>query len=133
MGFGESLPAEIEAAAADIVDAAYQVHLKFGPGLLETIYEVCLAAELAKRGHEVLRQVRVPIVYGNLEFDEGFRIDLLVDGCVIVEVKAVESLNPIYAQQVKTYLKLKGLKLGLLINFNVGIIKDGIKRVILSK
>ena len=133
MAYGDRLSAEVEAIAKDIVDAAYRVHLKFGPGLLESVYEACLAAELAARGRKVLRQHCVPIIYGNLRLDEGFRIDLLIDGCVIIEVKAVEMMNPIFAQQVKTYLRLTGIELGILINFNVPILKDGVKRIICTK
>lgn len=133
MGYGESTSSHIEAVAKQIVDAAVQVHKRLGPGLLESVYEICMAAELASRGLNVLRQVRVPIVYGNVELDEGFRIDLLVEKCVIVEIKAVEKMHPVYAQQVKTYLKLSGHQLAFLINFNVPLIVEGIQRVIQSK
>ncbi|HEY0007097.1 MAG TPA: GxxExxY protein [Tepidisphaeraceae bacterium] len=132
MSYGESTSSEIERVATQVVDAAFRVHSSFGPGLLESVYEACLAAELAKRGFKVLRQLRVPIRYENMELDEGFRIDLLIDDCVIIEVKAVEKMNAIYSQQLKTYLKLTNLQLGLLINFNVSLIKDGIQRVINS-
>ena len=133
MGFGESTTPATEDTAREIVDAAYQVHVALGPGLLESVYEACLAYELAARGHKVLRQVRVPIRYRDAELDEGFRVDLWINDCVIVEVKAVSEHHPLYSQQVKTYLKLTGMELGILINFNVPVIKDGIKRVILRK
>jgi GxxExxY protein len=132
MSYGETTSPEVERVATEIVDAAFKVHSQFGPGLLESVYEACLAAELAKRGFKALRQVRVPIRYDNLLLDEGFRIDLFVEDTIIVEVKAVEKVLPVHGQQVKTYLKLMGLQLGFLINFNVPIIKEGIRRVICS-
>lgn len=131
MGFGESTSDRIEEVAKEIVDAAFKVHQVLGPGLLESVYEVCLAHELASRGLKVLRQVRVPIVYQGIELDADLRIDLLVDDCVLVEVKALDSLSPIFKAQCLTYLKLTGNRLCLLINFNVILIKDGIKRVVL--
>jgi GxxExxY protein len=131
--YGETMPAEVERIAAAIVDSAYKVHLTFGPGLLESVYEACLTHELRQRGLTVERQVAVPIVYDGELLDEGFRIDLRVNGSVIVEVKAVEVLLPVFAAQVKTYLKLTGHPLALLINFNVPLIKDGIKRVVLTE
>jgi GxxExxY protein len=130
--YGETMPAEVERVAAAIVDSAYKVHLKFGPGLLESVYEACLAAELRRRGFFVERQVPVPIVYDGEILDEGFRLDLRVNRLVIVEVKAVEALLPVFAAQVKTYLKLTGHPLALVINFNVPLIKDGIKRIVLT-
>jgi GxxExxY protein len=95
------------------------------------MYEVCLMHELKKRGLRVERQVRVPIVYDGVVIDDGLRIDLLVDDCVVVELKAVEKDNPLYQAQLLTYLKLTGKRLGILINFNTKLIKDGIKRVVL--
>jgi GxxExxY protein len=133
MPYGETTDERTEWVATQVVDAAYKVHKRFGAGLLESVYEACLCAELAKRGLRVLRQVRVPINYDGMELDEGFRIDVLVEDCVLVEVKAVEKVNPVHAQQVKTYLKLTGLKLGFLINFNVVLISEGIDRIILTK
>ena len=130
--YGESTSEKIERAASQVVDAAYVVHNYLGPGLLEDVYEECLARELAKRGRRVLRQVRVPLYYDGAELATPLRIDLLVDDCVIVEVKAVEKLHPIFEAQVLTYLKLTKLHLGLLLNFNVEFIKHGIKRVIRS-
>jgi GxxExxY protein len=133
MPIGDSLPPEIEHVATQIVDAAYRVHQKTGPGLLESAYGACLVYELSKRGLKVLRQVVVPIVYDGVVLDTGLRIDLLVEDCVIVEIKAVEKLHPIHEAQVLTYLKLTSKKLGLLINFNVELIRTGMKRVILSR
>lgn len=133
MRYGESLPREIEEAARQVVDAAYKVHLHLGAGLLESVYEVCLAHELRKRGLRVRRQVVVPIFHDGVELDEGFRMDLLVEECLIVEVKAVDQITPICGQQLLTYLKLTKLRLGLLINFDVAVMSDGIKRVIRSR
>lgn len=118
---------EDEVVAA-IVDAAFQVHKRLGPGLLESIYETCLAYELTQRGFEVGRQLSVPIVYDNLTFEEGFRLDLLVEDCIICELKAVEKENPLWQAQLLSYMKLTGKRLGLLINFNVPLIKNGIRR-----
>ncbi len=120
---------EDEVARA-IVDAALMVHRTLGPGLLESVYEKCLAAELVERGFAIEVQKQIPIAYRNLRFEAGFRADLLVEGCVLVELKAVESLLGIHTAQVLTYLKLTGLHLGLLINFNTPLLKHGIKRLV---
>lgn len=133
MGFGETMSEEVERVGAQIVDAAYRVHCAPGPGLLESVYEICLAHELSKRGFRVERQVEVPVVYDGVRIDAALRIDLLVEDCVIVELKAVERHNPLFDAQVLTYLKLTGKKLGFLINFNVELIKQGIKRIVLTK
>ena len=127
----EELPEDIERVAAAIVDSAYAVHRALGPGLLESVYEVCLAYELKKRGLHVQTQLVLPITYSGVQLDAGLRLDLLVDEKVIVELKAVEKFLPIHRAQVLTYLKLTKYRLGLLINFNVPLIKEGIKRVIL--
>lgn len=113
-----------------IVDCAFQIHTKLGPGLLESVYEVVLAHELVKRGLTVRCQVPVPVVWEDIKLDAGFRPDLVVNEKVIVEVKSVEAVPPVYPKQVRTYLRLLDLKLGLLINFNVNLIKDGITRVV---
>lgn len=120
-----------ERVAKAIVDAAYAVHSALGPGLLESVYEVCFCHELAKRGLSYRRQVVVPIVYDGITFDEGLRLDVLVEDMVICELKAVDDMHPIFAAQLLTYLKLTGKRLGFLINFNVPLIKQGIKRMIL--
>jgi len=112
--------------ARETVDAALQVHKALGPGLLESVYEVVLAQELCRRGLEVERQVAVPVVYQNLVFEEGFRADLMLNRKVIVEIKSVERLAPVHKKQLLTYLRLAGLKLGLLINFNEALLKYGI-------
>lgn len=120
---------DIEAVAKDIVDAAYQVHKEFGPGLLESAYQQCHAYELRKRGQQVLTELKLPIIYDGQQFDDGYRIDELVDNLVIVENKTVESVLPIHMAQLITYLKLKDCRLGFLINWNVKLIKNGITRV----
>ena len=125
------IPTDVEVVATQVVDAAYRVHSALGPGLLESVYEVCLAHELSKRGVAVCRQVLLPVIYDGVTLDAGLRLDLLVGNCLIVELKTVEQLMPIHSAQVLTYLKLTGHRLGLLINFNVPVIKDGIKRVAL--
>ncbi|MEM1304132.1 MAG: GxxExxY protein [Planctomycetota bacterium] len=111
-----------------IVDAAYKIHVSLGPGLLESVYEVVLAHDLKRRGLQVERQVPVPIVYDGITFEEAYRIDLLVERKVIVEVKSVETVTAIHKKQLLTYLKLMDKRLGLLINFNEELIKSGITR-----
>jgi GxxExxY protein len=111
-----------------IVNAAFKVHKSLGPGLLEKVYEVCLAHELKKAGVQVQRQKTIPIVYDGIQFDEGLRLDLLVENRIIVEIKAIEMVNPVWEAQIISHLKLTGLKLGFLINFNVPLIKKGIRR-----
>ena len=120
---------DIEAIAKDIVDAAYKVHKEFGPGLLESAYQRCHAYELRKRGRIVLTELSLPIIYDGQEFDDGYRIDELVDNLVIIENKTVDKIHPIHMAQLITYLKLKNCKLGFIINWNVKVIKDGITRV----
>lgn len=122
---------ETEAIAEAILDGAFAVHRALGPGLLETVYEVCLCRELSKRGLTFERQLQLPVVYDGLRLDAGLRIDLLVAQRVVVELKAVEKHLPLYEAQLLTYLKLTGHRVGLLINFNVPLLKDGIKRVVL--
>ena len=131
MGFGETTSDEIERVAKHVVDAAFKLHTFFGPGLLESAYEACLAYELAKRGLTIETQVTVPLIYEEVRLDAGFRIDVLMNRCVLIEVKAVEKILPVFEAQVLTYLKLTGIRLGFLINFNTKLIKDGIKRVVL--
>ena len=131
MGFGDVLDGDHERIASQVVDAIFRVHATFGPGLLETIYEQCLALELESRNLQVERQLLVPITYLGRKIEPGLRLDLLVEGKVIVECKAVETMNPVYFSQTKTYLKLADKRLGILVNFNVPLIKDGLKRIIL--
>ena len=125
------IPDEANKAAAAVVDAAFRVHSSLGPGLLESVYEACLLHELRERGVTAARQVEVPIVYDGVTLDQGFRLDLLVGGCLVVELKTVDTLLPVHMAQLITYLKLTGHRLGLLINFNVPLLKDGIHRVVL--
>jgi GxxExxY protein len=115
--------------AKQIVDAAYRVHTSLGPGLLESAYEAVLAFELENRGLRVVRQQAVPIVYHGTRIELGFRADLMVADLVIVEIKWVEAVAPVHKKQLLTHLRLSGRRLGLLINFNVALIKDGITRI----
>ncbi|TWT77152.1 hypothetical protein Pla123a_25830 [Posidoniimonas polymericola] len=126
----DPIPASTEAIAKQVVDAAFRVHSTLGPGLLESVYETCLSYELTKRSIPVRRQEAQPIRYDEIEIDAGLRLDLLVGDQVVVELKAVDSLEPIHTAQLLTYLKLSGNRLGLLINFNSVLIKDGIKRLV---
>jgi GxxExxY protein len=113
-----------------IVNASFQIHSTLGPGLLESVYEQVLTYELQKRGLAVARQVAVPVVYDGLQFEQGFCADLIVEGCVIVELKSVERIAAVHKKQLITYLRLTGLRLGLLINFGDALIRDGITRLI---
>lgn len=114
-----------------VVNAAYKVHKTLGQGLLEKVYELCLAHELEKAGLVVTRQVAIPIHYDGVFFEEGLRLDILVENLVITETKAVDQVNPVWHAQVLSHLKLTNRRLGYLINFNVPLIKDGIERIIL--
>ena len=120
----------INSITSSIIGAAINVHRELGPGLLESTYEACLVHELAQEGIEVERQKALPVVYRGVRLDCGYRIDLLVQGQVVVEVKAVDRLKPIHRAQVLSYLKLSGCKVGLLINFNVKMLKDGVCRLV---
>jgi GxxExxY protein len=113
-----------------IVDAAVAVHKELGPGLLETVYEVILAYEIERHGLSVKRQVSVPIEYHGIKFDEGFRIDILVEDKVIIEVKSIETVNKAHKKQVLTYLKLTECKLGYLLNFGEALMKEGLSRIV---
>ena len=113
-----------------IVDAAFKIHVNLGPGLLESVYEAVFAYELESRGLTVVRQQAIPVVYEAVRLDLGFRADLIVNNKVIIEVKSIEAVAPVHAKQLRTYLRLTDLKLGMLINFNVNLIKDGITRVV---
>jgi GxxExxY protein len=121
----------VDRVAREIVDAAYTVQSTLGPGLLENIYEICLAHELTKRGLKIDRQPALPVFYDNIRLEAGLRPDLIIEESVIIELKTVETILPIHVSQLLTYLKLSGLRLGLLINFNVTRIKNGIKRIAL--
>lgn len=127
----EPIPAETEAVARRILNCAFRVHTALGPGLLESVYEACLAYELRSEGSTVKRQLALPVVYKGVRLDAGLRIDLWVDDKVIVELKAIDETKPIHLAQVLTYLRLSDTRLGLLINFNVTHLKRGIERVVL--
>lgn len=123
---------DIDEVAKEVVDAAFHVHVELGPGLLESAYEACLIYELMERGLRVESQVPLPLLYKDVRLNCGYRLDLLVEGKVIVEVKAVSELLNIHVAQSISYLRLANLNLALLINFNVTRIKDGIRRLVLN-
>ena len=114
----------------EIVDAAFRIHTTLGPGLLESVYDAVLAHELGRRGLRIARQVPIPVIYDHVRIDIGFRADLIVEGKVIVETKSVAVLAPVHKKQLLTYLRLADKRLGLLINFHVAFIKEGIARVV---
>lgn len=127
----QAIPADIERVGRAVLDAAYRVHTTLGPGLLETVYEHCLAEELRQAGLRIEQQVGVPVEYGAVRLNVGYRLDLLVEGQVVVEVKSIEALAPIHVSQVLTYLRFAERRLGYLINFNTAHLKDGVRRVVL--
>ncbi len=118
------------AIAKEIVDAAFHIHTTLGPGLLESVYNTVLAHELNRRDLHTVQQQPIPVVYENLRIDAGFRADLVVEDKVIVEIKSVDLIAPVHKKQLLTYLRLADKRLGLLINFNVALIKDGITRIV---
>ncbi len=122
--------AELDQISEAIIGAAIEVHKALGPGLLESAYETCLAYEQAERGWPVESQLTLPLIYKGLSLDAGYRLDLLVAKRVIVEIKSVDHLLPVHQAQLTSYLKLSGCKLGLLLNFNVGLLKHGIVRIV---
>lgn len=130
---GDYLPLSIEEEMTGkrIVNAAYVVHKTLGPGLLEKVYEVCFCHVLVKNGCNIKRQLDIPIVFDGIIFDEGLRLDVMVNDLAICELKALETVNPVWEAQLLSHLKLTGKRLGYLINFIVPLIKDGIKRIIL--
>jgi GxxExxY protein len=123
-------PITENAIAREIVDAAFRVHSALGPGLLESVYVTVLAYELGRRGLGTVRQQAIPVIYEDVRIDMGFRADLIVEDKVIVEVKSVELLAPVHKKQLLTHLRLADKRLGLLINFNVALVKDGITRIV---
>ena len=125
------IPVAVEEIGRSIVDAAFAVHKELGPGLLESVFEACFCHELALRNLPFRSQVRLPISYKNIKLDSGLRIDLLVADSVIVELKSVQRIETVFEAQVLSYLRMTGLRLGLLINFNVSLIKQGIVRIVL--
>lgn len=124
------MPRDIEEIARLIVDAAIKVHRALGPGLLESTYQACLTYELHKRGLQVKCEVVLPVVYDGQRIDAGYRVDMLIEDCIIVENKAVKQLLPIHQAQLLTYLKLQDCRLGFLLNWNVTLMKHGIKRMV---
>ncbi|MDG2617770.1 GxxExxY protein [Thermoleptolyngbya sichuanensis XZ-Cy5] len=129
-GGTEGMEMELDEISGQVIGAAIAVHRELGPGLLESAYEACLVHELRQRGVQIEQQIPQPVIYKGLQLECGYRLDLLVENRVIVELKAVETLLPIHEAQLLTYLKLRQLRLGLLINFNVPILKRGIKRLL---
>jgi GxxExxY protein len=127
----EAISASAEGVAKLVIDAGLKVHRAFGPGLLESAYEHCLAHELQSRGVAVRRQVSLPILFDGVKLDAGYRLDLLVEEQIIVEVKSVEALTPLHEAQLLTYLKLSQIRLGFLMNFNVQLFKQGLRRLVL--
>jgi GxxExxY protein len=127
----QPIPEELNTLGKLIVDSAYHVHKNLGPGLLEKIYEICFCYELEKRGIKYSRQVEIPVRYEGITFNEGLRLDVLVDDSIICELKALDHVNPVWEAQVLSQLKITGLRLGYLINFNVSNIGQGIRRFVL--
>lgn len=127
----EPVPESAERIGRDVVDAALAVHRALGPGLLESVYETCLFEELRRRGRAAERQVSVPVVYGDVRMEVGFRLDLLVERSVVVEIKSIDALASIHTAQVLTYLRFSGHRLGYLINFNTSLLKHGLRRLVL--
>lgn len=126
----QKIAPEVEKVGKAILDAAFKVHTTLGPGLLESVYETTMAYEVRKNGLNVATQVSLPILYDGQKLESGLRLDMLVEKCVIVELKSVETMNPVYEAQIMTYLRLSSVRLGFLINFNVKHLKDGIKRFV---
>ena len=124
---------KIEQIAKIIINSAFKVHKELGPGLLEKVYEACLVYEITKAGFEVKRQVEVPIIYDGVTLKEYLKLDIIVENSIIIEVKAVDIVNPVWNAQIISHLKLTNNELGFLINFNVPLIKNGIKRFINTK
>jgi len=124
------IPKHTEDIAKIILDAAYQVHTALGPGMLESVYEECMMHEFKIRNVKAVSQIAIPVIYKGVKIDAGFRLDLLVADAVIVEIKSSEGINPVHCAQLLTYLKLADKRLGLLLNFNVIHLRDGIKRII---
>ncbi len=125
------IPADVERIGKVVLNAAYKVHTTLGPGLLETVYQTSLKHVIEKSGVAVKTDVKLPIIFDGTKLDSGLQLDMLVDKCVIVELKSVERMNILYEKQVVTYLRLSRLRLGFLINFNVAYLKDGIKRLVI--
>ncbi len=125
------IPTDLENVGSKIADSAFTIHKNLGPGLLEKVYEVCFCHELTKRGLTVQRQIYIPIKYDGITFEEGLRLDVLVNESIICELKALENVNPVWEAQILSHLKLTGLRLGYLINFNVPLLKNGFRRFVI--
>ena len=123
-------PTELNEITGKIIEFSIKVHKALGPGMLEGAYEICLMHELVKHGFRVERQKQLPIMYDGVRLDAGYRIDLIVNRSVIVEVKAVDKLHPVHSAQLLSYLRMTGVKLGLLINFNMKMLREGVKRIV---
>jgi GxxExxY protein len=122
---------EFENITREIIGAAIEVHKQLGPGLLESAYEECLVFELKQKGYRVERQKPVPVMYKEIKLDYGYRIDVLVENKVLLELKSIEAIAPVHEAQILTYMKFSGIKIGLLMNFNVTVLKNGLKRFVL--
>ena len=122
---------EFESLSKDVLGAAIEVHKHLGPGLLESVYEECLSYELTQRGYKIERQKPIPVVYKEIKLECGYRIDILVEDKIVLELKSVDCFNPVHEAQILTYMKFAQKKIGLLINFNVTLLKNGIKRYVL--
>jgi GxxExxY protein len=127
----EAVSARVNHVGRAVMDAAFTVHRALGPGLLESVYEVCMSEELRQAGLAVERQVGIPVNYGEVRLDVGYRLDLLVNQSVVVEIKSIDALASIHTAQLLTYLRFSGLRLGYLINFNTLRLKDGFRRLVL--
>ena len=126
----QPIPADVERIGKVVLNAAFKVHTTLGPGLLESVYRVAMKHALEKSGVAVKTDVKLPILFEGIKLDSGLQLDLLVEKCVIVELKSVERMNQLYQKQLLTYLRLSHIRLGFLINFNVPYLKDGIKRMV---
>ncbi|GAB1469660.1 GxxExxY protein [Chloroflexota bacterium] len=126
----QSIPPDVEKVGKAVLDAAFKVHTVLGPGLLESVYQVSMKHVLEKNGLAVEIEIKLPVVFEGMTLESGLRLDVLVEKCVIAELKSVEKINPVYEAQLMTYLRLSGVRLGFLINFNVAHLKDGIKRMV---
>lgn len=127
----DPIPEKAHRVAKEVVDAALKVHRPLGPGLIESVYKVCVCHELSKRGLAFQYELKLPVIYDGIRLESGFRFDIMVEDSVIVEAKSVDKMVPVYEAQVLTYLKLTGCRLGLLINFKVPLLKDGIQRIVI--
>ena len=126
----QPIPPDVEKVGKAVLDAAFKVHTVLGPGLLESVYQVSMKHVLEKNGFVAEKEVKLPVVFEGVTLEAGLRLDMLIEKSVIAELKSVEKMNPVYEAQLMTYLRLSGVRLGFLINFNVAHLKDGIKRIV---